>query len=319
MTFNRRILYWGIFLVAAGAVMLVAQSDAVSDDVVAQAMRLWPVVLIALGIGLLLRRTRFGLAGGMLAAAMPGLLLGGLVVTAPRIGLDCGIGRPVTSATRQGTFDGQASVDLRLACGDLTVTTVPGTGWLLQAGNTNGRQAAVDVSANRLSIASSGRQRFFDLARGGDAWQLSLPVANRLDLAAEVDAGRGRFDLAGAQLGDVRLAVNAGDARVDLGQATLAHLSLRVNAASASLHLPSGSDYGADLSVNAGSLRVCATSDLGLRVHTQTVLASAKLNGLIRSGDSWESPGYATALHHADLAITANVGSVDVNPMGGCQ
>jgi hypothetical protein len=319
MTFNRRFLYGGIFLVTAGAAMLVAQSDAVSDDVVTQALRLWPVALIGLGIGLLLRRTRYGLAGGMLAAAMPGLLLGGLVVSAPRIWPDCGIVRPVTSATRQGAFDGPASVDLRLACGDLTVTTAPGNGWLLEAGNTNGAQAAVDASADRLSIASSGRQRFFDLARGGDAWQLSLPVANRLDLTAEVDAGRGRFDLAGAQLGDVRLAVNAGDARVNLAEATLAHLSMRVNAASASLHLPATSDYSADLSVNAGSLSVCATSDLGLRIHTQTVLASAKLNGLIRDGDAWESPGYATALHHADLAITANVGSVDVNPMGGCQ
>ncbi len=319
MTFNRRFLYGGIFLVTAGAVMLVAQSDAVSDDVVTQALRLWPVVLIALGIGLLLRRTRFGLAGGMVAAAMPGLLFGGLVVAAPRIAPECGVVRPVTFATRQGTFDGPASVDLTLACGDLTVTTAPGNGWLLQAGNAGGAGAAVDVSADRLSVASSGRRHFFDLGRGGDAWQLSLPVTNRLDLTAEVDAGRGRFDLAGAQLGNVRLAVNAGDARVDLAQATLAHLSMHVNAASASLKLPTTSDYSADLSVNAGALSVCATSDLGLRIRTQTVLASAKFNGLIRNGDAWESPGYATALHHADLAITANVGSVDVNPIGGCQ
>jgi hypothetical protein len=319
MTVNHRFLYWGVFLVAAGAVTLVAQGDAVSDDLVAQAARLWPVAVIALGLGLLLRRTRFGLAGGMLAAAMPGLLLGGLIVAVPRMVPDCGIVQPAAFDTRQGTFDGAASVDLALACGDLSVTTVPGTGWQLQAGNASGGIAAVDVSADRLSVTSSSQKRPFGFTRGGDVWRLALPAASWLDLTAEVNAGRGRFDLAGAQLGNVRLAVNAGDDRVDLSGATLAHLSMSVNAASASVRLPTAADFGADLSVSAGSLRICAASELGLRVRATTVLASTHYTGLIRNGDVWESPGYSMANHHADVTITANVGSVDINPAGGCQ
>jgi len=316
MTANRGFLYWGVFLVAAGAVTLVAQGDAVNGDVIAQALRLWPVVLIALGTGLLLRRTRFGLAGGMLAAATPGLLLGGLVVAVPRMVPDCGGVQPVSLDTRQGTFDGAASVDLSLACGELFVTTAPGSGWQLQASDT---AATVGVSADRLSVTSSSQRRPFGFIRGGDVWRVSLPVANPLDLTAQVNAGRGRFDLAGAQLGNVRLAVNAGDARVDLSQATVGHLSVSVNAASASLRLPTAQDFGADLSVAAGSLRICAASDVGLRIHDTTVLGSAHYAGLVRNGDVWESPGYSMANHHADVTITVNLGSVDVNPMGGCQ
>jgi len=319
MTVNHRFLYWGVFLVAAGAVTLVAQGDAVSDDLVTQAVRLWPVAVIALGLGLLLHRTRFGLAGGMLAAAMPGLLLGGLIVAVPRMVPDCGGVQPATFDTRQGTFGGAGSVDLTLACGDLSVTTVPGTGWQLQSGNASGGIAAVDVSADRLSVTSSSQRRPFGFNRGGDVWRLSLPAASRLDLTAEVNAGRGRFDLAGAQLGNVRLAVNAGDARVDLSGATMANLSVSVNAASASVRLPTAADFGADLSVSAGSLRICAANELGLRVRATNVLAATHYTGLIRNGDVWESPGYSMANHHADVTITANVGSVDVNPMGGCQ
>jgi len=319
MMVNRRFLNWGVFLVAAGAVMLVAQTDAVNSDVVAQALRLWPIVVIALGIGLLLRRTRFGLAGGMLAAAMPGFLLGGLVVAAPHMVPECGDFQPASFATREGTFDGAAAVDLTLACGDLSVTTAPGNGWQLQTGNTTGAAATVGVSADRLSVTSSSQKRPFGFIRGGDVWRLSLPVASTLDLAAEINAGRGRFDMAGAQLGNVRLTVNAGDARVDLTQATVAHLSMSVNAASASLRLPATQDVGADLSVNAGSLKVCAASEVGLRIHQSAMLGSANYAGLVRNGDVWESPGYSMANHHADVTITANVGSVDVNPMGGCQ
>ena len=319
MKVNRRFLNIGVFLVAAGAVILVAQGGAIERETAARALGLWPVVVIALGLGILLRRTRLGLPGGMLAAAMPGLLVGGLAVAAPQLAPGCGNVGPVSFATQQGTFGGAAVVDLALACGDLAVTTAPGSGWLLQAGNASGAVPVVGASAYRLSVASSGQRHPFGFVRGGDAWQLALPTASTLDLAAEVNAGRGRFDLAGAQLGNVQLAVNAGEMRVDLTGATVAHLSMRVNAAAGWLSLPVAQDTSAAVSVNAGSLEICAPSGVGLRVHQAGVLSSFTVAGLVRLGDSWESPGYSMANHHADVTVTVNVGSVDVNPMGGCQ
>ena len=319
MNVNRRFLYWGVFLVTAGAVMLVGQSDAVDDDVVAQALSYWPILVIALGVGLLLRLTRFGVAGGMVAAAMPGLLLGGLVVATPRMAPECGDVRPASMVTRQGSFEGAASVDLRLACGDVSVTAAPGSGWQLEAGNGRNAVAVVDASANRLSVASSDRERMFDFVRGADVWRLSLPTANTLDLRAEVNAGRGRFDLAGTRLGNVWLTVNAGEARVDLTGATVARLSTSVNAARVSLQLPATGDFDADLVVNAGALTICAPSDLGLRIHQSVVLGATKYTGFVHSGDAWESPGYSTASHHADVTVAVNVGSVDINPIGGCK
>jgi hypothetical protein len=168
-------------------------------------------------------------------------------------------------------------------------------------------------------VTSAGERRSFGFTPGGDVWRLALPAGSTVDLTAEVSAGRGRFDLAGAQLGNVRLDVNAAEASVDLGEATIADLSMRVNAASASLRLPAGQDFSADLSVSAGALKICAPSELGLRIRSTSVLASTHFNGLIGSGDVWESPGYSMANHHADVTITVNVGSVDVNPLGGCQ
>jgi hypothetical protein len=226
---------------------------------------------------------------------------------------------PASFETRQGTFGGAASVDLRFACGELSVTTVPGNGWRLEDGDGSGAAATVDASADRLTVTSSDRNHPFRFTRGGDDWRLSLPTAGTLDLDTEIDAGRGQFDLAGARLGSLRLAVNAGEARVDLDQATVAQLSMSVNAASASVRLPATGNLSADFSVNAGSLRICAPSDLGLRIRQDGVLSTTSYPGLVRSGDTWESPGYSIAINHADVTISVNVGSVDVNPMGGCQ
>jgi hypothetical protein len=319
MNVDRRFLYLGVFLVAMGGVLLIAQSAAITTEDVAQALRLWPVLVIALGIGLLLRRTRFDVQGGMLAAAMPGLLLGGVIVATPEMAIDCDGVDPVTFATRQGTFSGAASVELTLACGEMSVTTAPGSAWQLQTGSTDGAAPVVAVSPDRLTVASSNRERPFGVSRGDDVWRVALPVASTLDLAAEISAGRGRFDLAGAQLGDVDLVVNAGEARVDLTEATVARLSMHVSAARVSLLLPADSDLDADLMVNAGALTVCAAPELGLRIHHDGVLESTTFGGLVRSGDSWESPGYSMANHHADVTVSVNVGSVHINPVGGCR
>ena len=146
MAVDRRFVYWGVFLFALGGVTLAAQGGIFGSDAAAQALRLWPVAIIALGAGLLLHRTRFGLAGGLVAAAMPGLLLGGALVAAPRLVPECGgVSQPGSVVSRQGTFDGPATVDLTFACGDLSVITAPGDGWLIQTGDTAGSTAKVDL------------------------------------------------------------------------------------------------------------------------------------------------------------------------------
>jgi hypothetical protein len=167
-------------------------------------------------------------------------------------------------------------------------------------------------------VASSFSERPFGFARGSDEWRLTLPVERRLDLAATVEAGQGRFELAGAQLGTVELVVNAGEANADLTEATLDRLTVHVNGGDVSLRLPAD-DFAADLSINAGALQICAPSDLGLRVSTEGTLSATTYAGLVRGDSTWESPGYATAIHHADVTISANVAGVEVNPMGGCK
>jgi len=322
MNVNRRWLYGGVFFIALGAVLLAGQGDAVDGDVIAQAARLWPILVIALGVGLLLHRTRFSIAGGVIAAAVPGILLGGMLVAAPvavaEVGPACSDVQPTSLAAREGSFDGAASVDLRLRCGDVTVTTGSGSTWSLEAGNGSGTAAVVDATAARLSVASAFTGRPLGFVRGSDVWRLRLPVASRMDLAATVEAGRGRFDLAGAELGTFDLAVSAAEANADLAEATLERLTAHVNGGAAWLRLPAD-DFTADLTVNAGALRICAPSDLGLRVRSDGTLTATTYDGLVRGDSTWESPGYATASHHADVTISANVASVDVNPMGGCK
>jgi LiaF transmembrane domain len=316
---NRKFLYWGVFFVAIGAVLLADQGNLISGDSVAPALGLWPVVIIALGVALVLRRTRAGMTGGVIAAALPGLLLGGLVVAAPNVTTPgCRVVQPSSYTTRQGTFGSQARVTIDLSCGDLEVAAGSGSDWRIDVGSTGVPEPRIDASGDGLSISSSGRRSPFTLDHG-DVWHVTLPDAQRLDLSGTIDAGSGRFDLAGMQLGALDLDVNAGTARVDLTGTTVDTMTLRVNAGSAQVRLPDASDTAATVNANAARVSLCVPSGVGIRVNQTVVLGSTQLAGLIRFGDAWQSLDYDTATHHADVTLKVNVGSVDVNPEGGCK
>lgn len=322
MTVRRGPLYIGVFLLAAGAVTLLVATGTIDPAAVAGAMIvLWPLAIIAIGVGLVLRRSPAALPAGLIAAMLPGLALGGSFAAIPAtMPVPCTDGSAPArqEQPRSGSFGPAAYVDLTLSCGEIRVTTQPGTGWSFDAREGASRTSNLSSFADRLVATSDDRLRAWQPNTGRVDWDVVLPTDTTIDLATTVNAGRARLDLAGARLGDASLDVNAGALEVDLAGATVDRLRVEVNAGSASVTLPADSLDG-DFLVNAGSIEVCAPAGLGLHVHATAELGSTTLNGLVRRGDTWQTPDYATAPFKADLALDANVGSITVNPVGGCK
>jgi hypothetical protein len=320
MRVNRRFLYWGVFLVAIGGVLVAADLSAVDSATIEDALRLWPLAIVAIGLGLLLRRTRFSVAGGLIAVAIPGLVLGGGLAIAPHFAVDCGNGgEPSSVATRQGVFVGPARISVATECGSLVVSTAPGNGWQLEANDTGSRKPVIDSSNQRLTIDAGGHDgwRIFDQSH--DTWRLTLPASAIDELSFVVNAGEGRIGLPGAQIGSLDLTTNAAQTSVDLSGASVGSLSGTVNAGMLSFRLPEAADLTGTVEVNAGALRVCAPSGLGLRIHESGVLSGVSVAGSHQSGTDWQSPDYASAAHRADLNVNVNLGAVEINPIGGCK
>lgn len=91
MGVNRTLLYAGVFVVALGAGLLLAGRWQLTTNDLIGVLGLWPLALIAVGLGLALRRTQLGLASGLLAAVVPGLVLGGVMALSPRLAADHGV------------------------------------------------------------------------------------------------------------------------------------------------------------------------------------------------------------------------------------
>ncbi|HEY6571184.1 MAG TPA: DUF5668 domain-containing protein, partial [Candidatus Limnocylindrales bacterium] len=72
MHINRGMLGWGVFLIVAGSVPLLVQAGAVDPEVIRRVWQLWPLILIGIGLGLILQRTRAAVVGGLIVAVTCG-------------------------------------------------------------------------------------------------------------------------------------------------------------------------------------------------------------------------------------------------------
>lgn len=320
MRVDRRFLYAGLFLVVIGAVLVAADLGAVDTAVLTDVTRLWPLTLIAIGAGIVLRRSQFGLPGGLLAAAIPGLVLGGALAIAPRVAGDCGVEAPTTTvAAEQGTFEGPATVSVTKGCGSINVRTAPGNGWLL-AGNSVGTTSMVRSSARSLSIGAEGADgsQFFDHRQ--ETWDLTLPMSEIERLSMVAHAAHGDVDLAGARIGTLALTANVSDIVVDASTASVANLSGVVNVGSLKIHLPADSDVTGSLRVGGGELWICAQPGAGLRVTTTGGPSTVLVDGAEQTGSEWQSAAYASAPHRSDLSVHANFAYIHIDsPLGGCK
>jgi hypothetical protein len=321
MKVRRSFIYAGLFLVALGGVLVTADLNAVDTAALTDVIRIWPLVPIAIGLGIVLRRTPAALPAGMLAAAVPGLVLGGAVAAVPRFGGDCGArGTPSVVAEQQGTFDGAGSVSVSVGCGSLTVHTAAGSGWAVAAGNTASRAPSIATDARSLSIDDWPGHRYDVLAAGRDAWDLTLPTTSLDALDVTTFANRSHLDLAGAQIGQLTIKADASDVIVDASAAaSLASLTAVLNVGQLAIHLPAAADLIGAFRIGGGGLQLCAPPDLGVRVTVRGLPREIHVGGLSQNGTDWQSANYASAAHRADLSITATFGTVEINPIGGCK
>lgn len=319
MQIDRRLLGWGVFLVLLGAIPLAIDQGWLPDDI--RWWELWPLILIGIGLSVMLRRTSLDGLGGLVVAATFGLIIGGSLASSSFPGFNGGCLGSTSgtgfAAQRGSLTDPQADVTLDMGCGTVTVTTAAGSDWALSGTSDGGRVPDLEQASGRLRIATPSGSFFGDRSD----WQVILPAAPTLALSTTVSGGSGRFDLAGATLDSIGATLNAGDLTLDLGSATARSLSLTVNAGSGSIQLPARSMSGS-ITVNAGSVSLCRSPGAAIRLRMANEFASSNdysAQGLIRSGDTWESPDWASASQRVELTTNANAGSFSLDPQEGCK
>jgi hypothetical protein len=318
MHYHRGLIFWGLALITGGAVALAAQQGYLDHDVLTQAWRLWPVILIAIGLAILLSRTPFAVVGTIAAALVVGAAGGAIVAVGPGVA-SCGGPEPTDITSFVGTFGDQARVGLDFNCGTLKVGMVDGNGWSVASGGGDGAPT-INAGNNHVDVSHPGDSWFGPGSR--QVWNIKLPMAPTLELDVAPNAADTRIDLGGGHFTSVALHPNAGSIFIDLTDAHVDDLTLALNAGSASVVIGPGSDLNAIMNVNAGSIDVCTAEGVALQVTADpnlTFSTNLDESGLVQTGDDWSTPGYADAAAQVHIDLEGNAGNFTLNPEEGCS
>jgi hypothetical protein len=319
MRVDRGRLNWGVFFIVLGAVPLAYHQGFVNSSTLGDAWRLWPLILIGIGLAFVLSRTPAFFVGGTVVATCLGLVFGSVLAVGPNVGCGFDSNNPYT-VSRTGTFDGASSVQLNLQCGSATVTTSTDGQWHVDATNSGGKAAQV-LSDNGALAVTSATTNGWQFDRGKDDWRIALPSGSQIDLTASLDMGDAHFNLSSANVSSARFTLNLGSLHVDLTGARLGNLNVSTNLGSAFVILDGSSSVNADLKTNLGSLEVCVPEGLGVQVAASDSLSSSDFHGagLSLSNGVWQTPGYASATHKANLTVETSLGSLKLRSAGGCK
>jgi hypothetical protein len=328
---DRRLLGWGLFFIIVGAIPLLVRAGYLNVDQVRTWPTLWPILLIAWGLGLLLRRTPGEVLANALSVVVLGLMGGGLIATGfggvPSFGA-CGNGNGGSGfANSSGTVAGLGHVPVRVSvefnCGTLDIGAIDGSAWTIAGTGPQARGPHIEADRERVRIAHAEDDDFMGFGDSGSAWMIKLPRTPLIDLGITVNAGEGAVDLTGANLGGTSLTLNAGSITLDLaGAAALSSVNATINAGSATFDLP-GSVTDVNLTLNAGSVEMCVPAGRHLSVSWSGALGSNNFDelGLEKVDDQhWITPGVESTIEGPlPFVISANAGSFELTIGGSCD
>lgn len=286
-------------IVGAGVIFLLNNLGLLRWEVWGSLLTLWPLLLIAIGLDLMIGRR--SLLGSLLVAALLLAALGAAVWWADVWPGAAGgqltsqaISQPLSGATRAHIDIGMGVGTLRLSAqkepGDLIAGTVA-------QGPRDQLQREFSVSGGTASFKLHAIQQgtwVLPLGpRGGErTWDLRLNPETPLDLKISTGAGSAVLDLTGLNL--TAVSVSAG-----VGNTTLT--------------LPRTGVFRVNVSGGVGNTTIVIPAGMAARVTASTGIGPVRVLGAFEQNDKqYISPGYAGAANRADLQISSGVGNVTV-------
>jgi hypothetical protein len=281
-----------MILIGLGIVFLLNNLGYLPWSVWPTLLRLWPVLLVAAGLDLLIgRRSVWGsLLAGLLVLAV---LLGSLWLLHTETDWRAAQQQEVRQALDGAT---RAEVILTPAVGSVRLEPLTGSGNLIEGtvqlgrGERLVREYALGDGTAVFRLGSEGA--FVGPAGWGAASLWDLGLSPEVPLRLEVHLGAGDFDF-------------------DLTGLTLEELETNLGVGRTVVVLPGTGVYSAAIDGAIGETVVVVPAGLGLRVHLDTGLVGTQLpDGLDCAEDVCTSPGYFSAAHRVDLRVSHAIGSV---------
>jgi hypothetical protein len=298
---ERHGLVWPVMLVGAGLVLLLSNTGRLPWSVWQTFLTLWPVLLIAAGLDLLFgqRSTWGAIVAAVLALVV---LVGALYVGLAQTRVE-GVYR-IESISQPLLGAANAEITVGFGAGTLNVAALnEATGNLIEGELELGAQEQVSTSFNK-----AGDTAVYEL-KSRQSWAGSFAGTTGLWPDDKV------WDVALSRDLPIRLRLDSGMGRsvLDLAQLTIPQLSVDGGIGQVDLTLPQRGQTQATIDGGIGQVIVRVPPGLAVRIQTDSGIGGVTVNGAFqKTGDTYTSPGYATADNRADVRIKSGIGQLTV-------
>ena len=332
---RHRSLFWPIVLIGVGLIWFLGNLGIYSLSLanLAVLLRLWPILLIVVGVDILLGR-RYPALGALLGfAAATGVLL--LVLLGPSFGWVRGSQLAATTEHFAEPMDQATSarVELDIPAGSLEVDALSDSNQLIQADMTHIGQVDFDVAGNEQKMirlqGTMNQLKIADIFDWGDNIkdlhsEIGLNPTVPLDLQVNLDVGDAKIDLSELQLTNLDVHGNVGQVRLALP--ALDHrypAKVAGDVGSFQIDIAEAADLDLDIEGDVGSFMIDVPEDVGVRLEADVNLGNVNLPTdfrQIKNGDHdfvsqsgiWESANFGRADHQVHIRFNGDIGDLTI-------
>ena len=293
-------------LILLGVFGLLWNFNVLPDGFWGEFWTLWPLLLVAVGVNLVLSRKGAWLGSVAALAVVTGSLVAAWVLAVADPGSPRGL--TISSESISVKSDGaqSARLNLTVAAGDLSLTGGAPAGLLLSGGS---QGSVAEVTDQRVSVRSSDGRRTVDV-RLNTEWNFGFPPPRT--------TARGNWVLRHAEgiPTDIRIDTGASDLNLDLRELNVQSLSVEGGASDIDVVLPANAGRTtAEFTIGAADLDIMVPSGVAARIDVESGVSSIDIDEsrFPKQGDRYVSPDFESAANRVTIKIEAGVSDITIN------
>jgi hypothetical protein len=303
--FTYHSLFWPVMLIGVGVTWLLSSLGIIAPVSWGGLLRLWPLLLIAIGLDILFGR-RVPVIGAFIALGTIAVVAALLIAlpsvvanTSPTIKHDT-FSEPLGNATA-------AKIDLSLSTMSTTINALEDSDKLISANLDY--VGEIDFTAQGyqekdIHLSHNAPMGTWFMPPGHDHWDIGLSPRVPLDLKVDASTGLSELNLGTLKLNSLTIDASTGSMTIDLPAAQKIY-DMTVNGSTGSIimEIPRGAQLNMRLKLSTGSVTIHVQPDAGvqLRVEDDGLGSVSMRSNYTRTQQgegkrgTWESPNYASA------------------------
>jgi predicted membrane protein len=323
---------WALILIAVGVIWLLGQAGILRGANFAVLLRLWPLLLIALGLEILVGRNSRTASTVIMLGALA--LLIALMLVGPAIGLAPNV-EAKTAQFEEPVGDATAAtINVDLGVGRGTVTSLSDSNQLITADMSYAGEVEFNASGEAEKVVTLSFRNdepvlnldFLGLTFNQDETELytnvSLSPNVPLDLDVNAGVGENTLDLAGLQL--ERLRVNSGVGKLTLTlppTSEVIDVSINSGVGETFINVSEGAIFDADIHGGLGQTTIDLPEGAAIRLEATTGLGDIEVPGGFERIDSgndddrsiWQTANYEDTTNRITIAYQGGIGQLLVH------